>query len=318
MPPSFSARLGSSRRSSQPPPSPQVNGNITDVVAAFRSAIDSIVEPAISRLIAHERKRGSSEDCFQSTAGSYLRFRCCVYFTTLAAGLLEQSFSSPPVASSLSSSSGIATQSPYGPMARWLLPPYSSGAPLLPEVSARLEQLVSEADGAGEYYDVSDLRAAAAQLPGPVGRYSAPLVVRGVVGTLWRCEVTTAHTYLVFRAASAAGAMEDVYIDVTFKQFLVMPEWLDPPHFEACRDEGLFADLPDTFVGTPAELAQLLTLPGLEAAHKAIFERADVPPPEQASRPEALAQMHTLRNDVMFALHDAQRRSMQCGRPTQS
>ena len=58
------------------------------------------------------------------------------------------------------------------------------------------------------------MHADAAKLPGPLGLYEVPLRVRGVVGTLRRCEVSTVHTFLVF---SAVGH-PDVYVDLSLKQ----------------------------------------------------------------------------------------------------
>ena len=267
---------------------------MTGVISAIRNVIDILVEPAIARLRSHEEARGNNEECFSSAGGQHLRFRCCVYFTTLAAALLEHSFGR--------SSYHPVTPSPYAHMARWLLPPYGTTPP---EAQERLQHLLSAAENSGDQYDLRDLRAAASALPGPVGKYSAPIVVSGIQGTLWRCEVTTAHTYLIFQAP----AIDDVYVDVTYKQFMVMPELLSPQHFEACRERALFADLPDSFVGTAQDLASLMTLSSLEAAHSMLNDKA--------APADDLVDMHHLRNDILFALADPGRRRMLCGRPTQ-
>ena len=42
-------------------------------------------------------------------------------------------------------------------------------------------------------------------------------------------------------------------IDVAFKQFLVIPEWMEARHFDTCLSQNLFASLPDSFVGAHAE-----------------------------------------------------------------
>jgi hypothetical protein len=60
-------------------------------------------------------------------------------------------------------------------------------------------------------------------------RYRTPLTVLGVRGTLWRCEVSTTHSYLRFES----DGHDDVLIDVAFKQFLVMPEWMEERHLDA-------------------------------------------------------------------------------------
>ena len=161
---------------------------------------------------------------------------------------------------------------------------------------------------------VAALRQAAGRLPGPLGRYSAPLAVLGVHGTLWRCEVSTTHSYLLFEAAGH----EDVLIDVSFKQFLVMPEWMEPRHFDACQEHRLFAAQPDAFVGTHAELEALMTEPGLAQTMRSVYERAgDATHDAPFADAGELRRMHTLRNLVLFAVHDVALRRRLCGRPSQ-
>ena len=46
---------------------------------------------------------------------------------------------------------------------------------------------------------------------------------------MWRCEVSTTHSYLRFES----DGHDDVLIDVAFKQFLVMPEWMEERHLDA-------------------------------------------------------------------------------------
>ena len=58
----------------------------------LQSFVQEYVEPAIAILRAHETLRGNDETCFASPGGQHLRYRCCVYFSALAAALLEWQF----------------------------------------------------------------------------------------------------------------------------------------------------------------------------------------------------------------------------------
>ena len=64
--------------------------------AAVRRELESFVheyvEPAIAAVRAHETLRGNGETCFATAGGQHLRYRCCVYFSALAAALLEWQF----------------------------------------------------------------------------------------------------------------------------------------------------------------------------------------------------------------------------------
>ena len=249
MPSSFAERLAArAGRPTLPPSAPAPAPDAEAVVAALRRDLNVIVEPAIARLRrSEERRGGSDEECFRTAAGRHLRYRCCVYFTALAAGLLEQRYgllaaAAPQLTylrystSASSATTGAAlppydggdavpdaggreAPSPYGAMARWLLQP-SAGASS--EARARAELLMAQAERAMDGYNVRRLGAAAGQLPGPVGRYEVALRIGGVTGTLWRCEVSTVHTFLLFSAAR----MDDVIIDVTYKQVRLRR----PPH----------------------------------------------------------------------------------------
>ena len=42
-----------------------------------------MIEPSIALLRAREEQRGSDEECFRGSGGRHLRYRCCVYFSTL-------------------------------------------------------------------------------------------------------------------------------------------------------------------------------------------------------------------------------------------
>ena len=60
----------------------------------LQSFVQEYVEPAIAILRAHETLRGNDETCFASPGGQHLRYRCCVYFSSLAAAMLEWQFGS--------------------------------------------------------------------------------------------------------------------------------------------------------------------------------------------------------------------------------
>ena len=233
------------------------------VVTELRSFVQSSVEPAMAVLRERERGMGggssNKETCFGTVAGAYLRYRCCVYYSSLAAALLEQRFG----AMTAQTDRAAPTASPYQAMARWLLEPPADADPVARALAVQLQ---------AESRSVAALHTSATRLPGPLGRYSARLTVLGVPGTLSRCEMGTVHTFLLFVADG--GRLDDVYIDVTFKQFLVLPEWMEARHYEAAERLGLFRQFPDAFVGTAEELAALMTLSALRTALEAAYAAA--------------------------------------------
>ena len=277
----------------------------------LRDFVTSTVEPAIAVIRSHEALQNNQEECFATAGGQHLRYRCCVYFSALTAALLEWRFGEggDAVAGGTAGAAPPDRRMLYGLLARWFLQPPAS-APQAWPLSSQLQAVAGRDDA----YDLAALRAAAGRLPGPLGRYHAPLSVRGVRGTLWRCEMSTTHSYLVFEAAGH----EDVLVDVSFKQFLVMPEWMEPRHFDACQEHRLFAAQPDAFVGTHAELEALMTEPGLAQTMRSVYERAgDATHDAPFADAGELRRMHTLRNHVLFAVHDVALRRRLCGRPSQ-
>ena len=248
-------------RTGATPVKPAANDTTTveTVVAELKSFVQSSVEPAMAVLRERERGIGSAssnkETCFGTVAGAYLRYRCCVYYSSLAAALLEQRFGATTQANH-----AAPTASPYQAMARWLLEPPADADPVARALAVQLQ---------AESRSVAALHTSATRLPGPLGRYSARLTVLGVPGTLSRCEMGTVHTFLLFVAD--AGRLDDVYIDVTFKQFLVLPDWMEARHYEAAERLGLFRQFPDAFVGTAEELAALMTLSALRTALEAAY-----------------------------------------------
>ena len=196
----------------------------------------------------------------------------------------------------------------YRLLARWFLQPPAGSSTQVDAAAAILIQHATAADG------LDGIRAAAGRLPGPLGRYATSIRVAGVQGTLWRCEVSTAHTYLVFEAPG----LPDVVIDVSFKQFMLMPEWMEERHFEAAKARGLFTELPESFVGTHDELGELMTLSGLTQTMVAVFEHAgDVLATAPFADPRELEKMHHLRNNVMFAMSNVPLRRKICGHAAQ-
>ena len=76
----------------------------------------------------------------------------------------------------------------------------------------------------------------------------------------------------------------------------LIPEWMEERHFVAAEARGMFANLPDHFVGTHDELAQLMTAHGLRRAMVDVFQHAGrssadgtlVPPPARRDRRRGL------------------------------
>ena len=326
----LAARVG---RPAHPPPTPAAPREAQPAAVSseavrreLQAFVQEYVEPAIAAVRAHETLRGNEETCFATAGGQHLRYRCCVYFSALAAALLEWRFGNPalagvPIATATHADAGGVlgaggavrdTRLLYRLLARWLLQP----PPTAPSTAdLRSQQLQAEAGADG--YDLAALRAAASKLPGPLGRYRTPLTVLGVSGTLWRCEVSTSHSYLRFEPH--AHAHEEVVIDVAFKQFLVMPEWMEARHFDACQSNDLLASLPDSFVGTHAQLEQRMTEHGLREIMRDVYETAG-DPTHDAPFADAgeLRRMHELRNLVMYATRDVALRRRLCGAPSQS
>ena len=260
-------------RTGATPVKPAANDTTTveTVVAELKSFVQSSVEPAMAVLRERERGIGSAssnkETCFGTVAGAYLRYRCCVYYSSLAAALLEQRFGATTQANH-----AAPIASPYQAMARWLLEPPADADPVARALAVQLQ---------AESRSVAALHTSATRLPGPLGRYSARLTVLGVPGTLSRCEMGTVHTFLLFVADG--GRIDDVYIDVTFKQFLVLPDWMKTRHYEAAERLGLFRQFPDAFVGTAEELAALMTLSALRTALEAAYAAAPDAAPGRSS-----------------------------------
>ena len=311
----------------QEPPAPGGSGQAgtaAEVMAELRRFVMDEVEPALQQLKEHEQARGNYEVCFATAGGVHFRFRCCVYYSALAAALLEERYgrSENDASSSLPQQLGESQRAEesvsrswrddrgvlYRLLAGWFLQPPSGVAAQVDAVAATLIQRVTAADG------LDGIREAAKRLPAPLGRYATTIRVSGVQGTLWRCEVQTAHTYLIFESPG----LPDIVIDVSFKQFMLMPEWMEERHFEAAKARGLFTELADSFVGTHDELGELMTLDGLAQTMVTVFEHAgDAVTTAPFADARELEKMHRLRNDVMFAMSNLPLRRRICGHAAQ-
>lgn len=314
----LAARVGEGGRSqgseSPPPPARRLPPqdpvrkppSAAEVAAEMRTFVAEVVEPAIATLRAHEVRAGSEEICFASAGGQHLRYRCCVYFSTLAAALLEQRYGA----------GGGAFEPPgsvrdlYALMARWFLVSADAAGAQAARLAAELQRGASRVG-----YSLEAMRADAAKLPAPLGKYEAPLRVLGAAGVLRRCEVSTVHTYLVFSSAS----LDDVYVDLSPKQFYVMSEWMGSDgHWEAVRRARLFDEAPEHFVGSAAEMEAVYTAESLRANMRAAYDAHGASVAGAEFEDDAqLRQMHMLRNDALFALRDPARRRQMCGRPSE-
>ena len=318
---SWERRSAASRQGHGQVPTPIDSSGISQVVEALSTLVRDEVEPAIAKLRVHEQLAGNQEDCFSAASGLHLRYRCCVYFSTLAAALIERRHGWPP------SRVRGAAESPYAAMARWFLAP-PDGASLA--VRGLAADLINAAQLAGESYTFATLRVAASRLPGPLGKYAARLRIGSVDGTLWRCEVSTVHTFLVFQADNAP-AMDAVIVDVTFKQFMVVGDWMTASHFEACAQAQCFSEHADAFVGTADELARVYTLSALDHTMQRVLvhdsrwtaetngqDESGTSLGGASNRNMSLAEVHRLRNDGVFGLNDREAHLRNfCGKPSQ-
>ena len=95
----LAARVG---RPVLPPPTPaaprEAQASSEAVRRELQLFVQEYVEPAIAAVRAHETLRGNDETCFATAGGQHLRYRCCVYFSALAAALLEWQFGTPALA----------------------------------------------------------------------------------------------------------------------------------------------------------------------------------------------------------------------------
>jgi len=304
----------------------------TDTVASeLREFVRNVVDPAIKAIQANETN-GPHTDCFGTSAGRFLRSRCCVYFSNVAGSLIEARYGSlrPPRSQPLDLSLGLPPplDLTYQLTAKWLL--------------AHVNDPLALGVGAERVANVEGFHQQASRLHGPLGRYSATVTISGVSGTLVKCEMGTTHTYLIFRADDRNDAL-DVVIDVTYRQFLVVTEWMEGGRetelMDAAATAGMFDEVPEWFVGTDAEVSEVFTLQGLKENMERIVAGAGYESSEHDSvttttghdirniklwgaRPwlnlDELSNMHHLRNDVMLTLNSPSTRDRHCGLPTQA
>ena len=143
------------------------------IVKELSRFLSNEVEPALAILREHEQQLGSAETCFATAGGEHLRFQCCVYYSTLAAAMLEKRYSSTRDGTS----SLLSHTSIHGLLASWFLQPPEGAAPA---AVIRAAGFVAQAGRQGG--SLEDLRLAAKQLPGPLGRYSVTLSILGING----------------------------------------------------------------------------------------------------------------------------------------
>ena len=98
----LAARVG---RPVRPPPTPAAPRAAQPAAVSseavrreLQTFVQEYVEPAIAVVRAHETLRGNDETCFATAGGQHLRYRCCVYFSALAAALLEWQVGAPALA----------------------------------------------------------------------------------------------------------------------------------------------------------------------------------------------------------------------------
>lgn len=77
----------------------------------------------------------------------------------------------------------------------------------------------------------------------------------GVSGTLVKCEFGDVHTFLLFRPDDAL--FDDIVIDVTYRQFLLLMEHLQESDVTRAKQLDLLRQYRETFVGSGAELLRL-------------------------------------------------------------
>lgn len=264
-------------------------GSITDeVIGELRSFVGTVVEPAAKALHANESHSDTEDSCFGTAAGRHLRSRCCVYFSNVAASLIESRYGSlrAPGGVAVGTDGPPALSRVYQFMSKWLL--------------ANANDPLAIAVGAEKIRSIQQIHKAARRLPAPVGRYSASITVKGIPGTLIKCEMGTTHTYLIFTSPQLSN---DVIIDMTYKQFLVIGEWMSAGDFEVCETNGLFGDLPEWFVGGDQEFeSEIMTREGLQANMEGIqgLIGEDEAGHPHWRDPAKLDEMHQLRNQAMF------------------
>jgi len=135
------------------------------------------------------------------------------------------------------------------------------------------------------------------------GIYHFPVTISGIAGNITKCEFDTVHTYLVFKAPT----VEDILIDVTYRQFLIIPDLLSPKHFSRCAKKGVFDHYPEWFVGTDVDFYKLVNPETLEANMALLVGQ------EQAGQPSYREQYQLIQR-VLF---DKTHRASVCGKPLQ-
>merc|ERR1712232_1250777 len=117
-------------------------------------------------------------------------------------------------------------------------------------------------------------------------------------------------TYLVF---SAPGVVDDILVDVSYKQFWVVSDWVEEPHFEACEASGEFREFQNWFVGTDADFQELMSKKTLRENMRKVSKVVGRHASDSRWIDKGeLAQMHDLRQ-ILYGLQRPGLRQNMCG-----
>jgi hypothetical protein len=222
----------------------------------------------VETAIEHYRRYNSEtyEICFSSAAGRYLRHQCCVYFTNIAASQLFAKYGLTPSGNTILDSTVGILQPENFPLINVLM------------------------------------RTWAVENDSHSGIYTASLVVAGVQGTLIKCAFLDVHTYLVF----TSPLIEDIIIDVSYFQFLLIPEHLSGVNFQQIEAVRPFDNLYPFFVGQERSLLRLFTTTQVIRRHLSLFGDGTL---DKEARTDIQLKVPLLRS--MFRKHV---RLQMCGR----
>lgn len=212
-----------------------------EVIRELQHVVRVIVEPAIQILRTGLIAKGDPSECFYLPGSAYLRRSCCTQYTALAGALLERAFGT---GQAVYDGEGRAAD----PILMRKLTTLSEDVDVLTHVPA-FEELHFRQQRWGNV--------------GPVhkGIYSAELVVAGVRGMLVKCEFGSVHTFLMFVPARGyKGIDEPLLVDTTYKQMLVISDWMEADLYDLVEELRFFSDLSEHFVGNASTLQHTMSL----------------------------------------------------------
>jgi len=99
------------------------------------------------------------------------------------------------------------------------------------------------------------------------GVYNADISIDGEVFKLQKCEFGDVHTYLVLSGSST----EDIIIDPSFKQLLLVPDIMDEKGYKRARDMRMYSSFKDIFVGTEREFKRYFGIDQIVDDMKSIY-----------------------------------------------